>query len=169
MDDQRLRDIMPTLCYDLDQHEWVESGLDLPPSIRVLKSVTVLSDGHVLVTGVTHEHNIDAVFKLNVATGQWIRLPNLPLDCGDDYYFSNGPDGMLVVFNRGYWAFLRTMNSEAWEDYPDLRGAGLRAFWFERAFMSNKVKVFAGNRWVDLPAATINGMKLILSNYNIVR
>jgi hypothetical protein len=61
------------------------------------------------------------------------------------------------------------MNSEAWEDYPDLRGAGLRAFWFERAFMSNKVEVFAGNRWVDLPAATINGMKLILSNYNIVR
>jgi hypothetical protein len=69
---------------------------------------------------------------------------------------------MLVAFDHSYWVSMQAIEGEVWEERPDLRGAGLRAFWLDK--MSNEVKIFSGNGWVDLPSAEINGKELTLSN-----
>lgn len=155
-----------TLCYDLDQLKWVETGLAPPPGdFLKYTSVIVLPDGHLLVAGNTRARSI-AVVKLNLATGQ-CRLSNLPHhEWPIRSFVSANGDGMLVAFNRGYWASMQAIEGEVWEERPDLRGAGLRAFWIDK--MSNEVKIFSGNGWVDLPSAEINGKELTLLSNSII-
>jgi hypothetical protein len=152
-----------TLCYDLDQLKWVETSLPpAPGDFLDYTSVIVLPDGHLLAAGYTSARSI-AVVKLNLATGQWTRLSNLPHhEWPCQSFFSANRDGMLVAFDRGYWTSMQAIEGEVWEEQPDLRGAGLRAFWLDK--MSSEVKIFSGNGWVDLPSVEINGKELTLSN-----
>lgn len=89
-----------TLCYDL---------------FLKYTSIIVLPDGHLLVAGYTRARSI-AMVKLNLATGQ-CRLSNLPHhEWPIRSFVSANGDGMLVAFDRGYWASMQAIEGEVWEE-----------------------------------------------------
>lgn len=149
-------------CFDLDQECWIDSGCDeFPVDAYEGYVVVVIDDSTVLVAGgsmITDWHDENGnmvgssrqVFSLNINSGVWTQLSDLPESVCED------PIGSLlkpkdqqqvtaVVMGKETWA--RLLPNGEWEVSPDLRGFELTAIRLD----SVKNEIFSGNKWLALP------------------
>ena len=139
-----------TLCFDRDLDQWVDSGIDVFPGNACEEFATVaLNDNTVIVAGGTRSFR--QVFALDIPTGVWTRMPDLPNVFGTDYIAGycvstdEHPHGLAVFIGQKSWV---TLVGGEWVVNPDLRGSGLKAL---RVGYSRS-KLFVGNGFIDLPA-----------------
>lgn len=153
-----------TLCFDLDQERWIESGFDaFPGNAYAGTAVVVIDQSTVIVAGgetITEWHNeyglltgqSSAVFSLNTNSGVWTQLSDLPeIMCeGSITCFlvrsKDEPGGTEVVMlcNNKNWA--RLIPNGEWAVSSDLRGYELTTIRF-----SFRNSIFSGSKWIALP------------------
>ena len=165
--------IRTILCFDLDQSAWVDSGCDdFPGEAQITSSaIAALNDATILVAGGDCPGDLCGttsrqVFSLDVTTGVWSRLNDLPRYIVDDVKVCRGirmgglwvqQKGFIVksrtgsesnfVFQHGD-TLLQLLPSGEWEVAPDLRGLGLATIYSHQ--METEMKVFTGKSWIDL-------------------
>lgn len=113
------------------------------------------------------------VFLLDVGTGEWTELPDLPHYANLCFLSGMYPDQIAVAFAGEYWASLHSGNSPEWVQNPDFRCTALKAFSFSDSFSDSEdcsvIKVFVGNSLLSIPEARINGRALKLSDSYVAR
>ena len=174
---------IPILWFDLDTMRW-ELGLDgsyiFPREALEDFEVNVIRNNEVIVAGGYWEGNVGysrEVFSLNMTSGLWTRLPDLPeVFALDEYKYSCSlSNGTMCIMNRHCWATLPHGGRE-WRMNPGLEGEGIKAV----TLHEHMCKVFAGSTWIELPPYNqqnghwlhINGMMMIWedrSDYLVVK
>ena len=149
----------PIFCFDLKHKRW-ESWLDdscyFPGEAVSQYDVIVVDNNTVIVAGgyvigsngdMFFSQYWPEVFSLNMTTGAWTRLPDLPgaFDTDIKPYSCRVNDGSIFVVVQDCWAVLSQDGN--WEVNPDLKGKGVKAL----DLNGNMSKVFAGNTWLELP------------------
>ena len=155
---QRVNDMQSILCFDIALNQWVDSGIDSFPGHAHKDFTTIVLDhGNVIVAGGMFYHGevfdrSKQAFALDVFTGVWTEMPDLPEDFKDDSCLTGHcaitdehPDGIAVIMGKETWASL--VDGE-WVVNPNLRGAGMKAL----RLSSHGNKLFVGDGFVDLPA-----------------
>ena len=163
----------PILRFDLEHRRW-ESWLNnscICPLNEGME-VVVINENKVIVAGgisednEAHRRNEESreVYSLNMVSGMWTRLPDLPA------VFASRPsvektfscclnDDTLCIMNSESWATLS--HGGEWQMNPDLEGEGLKAV-ILGDFM---FKVFAGNTWVELPPHDEHNFDGLINEY----
>jgi hypothetical protein len=162
------------LCFDMKENRWVDPRLDYFPGhpYDYMRAVVlnhrdvIISTGCMFVDDVPESERWMEVFLLDVISGQWIRLEELPHY--SQFFSGSHPDRMVVAFAGENWASLQSYHRTRWEENPDFRRTSLKAFSSKKHNDSRKLKVFAGDTWLDLPEVRINGKKIDLYMSNIV-
>jgi len=157
------------LCFDLLQERWIGSGCEDFPGIAHQEfAVVALNDSTILVAGGTmytrwllgtpFGGTSREVFSLNIISGVWTQLADLPEGLGDNHYgnvsgFLLKPDPnsepTIVIMCEKLWAQLTP--SGEWEAKPDLHRFGLAIVCLDMRDLCGYI--FTGNSWRAHPHA----------------
>ncbi|KAL7516678.1 hypothetical protein ACHAWX_001665 [Stephanocyclus meneghinianus] len=162
------------LVFDLDEERWIlDHGIeDFQGDDECQAAVAVDTENAVVIRRRT-------VLSLNTKTGEWTRLPHLPMQVGaiiacHVIKHPSIPGPTLVAIGRKSWAklFLSTTREEVgqetrWVIEPDLCGFDLKVMRFHR----NTFQVFSGNSWAwmesdDITRTTYYGGSLLITRSN---
>ena len=157
------------LCFNLEKKKWVNARLhDFPGEPYDYMRTLVLDDRRVIVStgcilGFSTSEWWMQVFLLDVSTGEWEELPDLPRYAKLCSFSGMHPDQIAVAFAGEYWASLHSSDSPEWVQNPDFRGTALKAFSFSDSEDCSEVKVFVGNSFLSIPEVRINGKAFTLT------
>ena len=168
----------PIFCIDLEhkrRERWL-NGVVFPGEAQNDYNLTVVNDTTVIVSGgwyysrhlgPTTRNASREVHSLDMTSGIWTRLPDLPEDpFGGSFFGSHScrlHDGTMLFMAKESWATL-SLDGE-WELNPNLKGKGVK---YVKLSYNNTNKIFAGNTWIELPPYNdqnvhrlqINGMRI---------
>jgi hypothetical protein len=154
-----------TLCFDLSQMQWVDSGIAAFPGQAFINfAIVVISESTVIVAGGQRLFDFEDLhlipssqaFSLDINTGVWTQLPDLPgsvlyeelyEDCmGFCLTSMDHPQGIAVI--KGWnnrWVSL--MPNGEWVANSNLNGFGLKSL----QLGINRNNVFSLGKWLQLP------------------
>ena len=152
------------LCFDIAQRKWVPSGCPNAPDPLISDMfASKLNEDTIILTpgGKTKSIQMEIVgdggglqtlgpsqlvLTLNVSSGQWTRLPNLPESMCATERSCQGllVDSNYVFIRREKWA--RLLLNGTWDVMPDLSGKGVNAL----SIHGYDIKIFTGKRWRKL-------------------
>ena len=167
------------MVFDLEQEQWIDdSSIEPFPGGRFGDECDqVTSFGADIVIVCKHE-----VFRLNTNTGQWTKMPKLPMKVGViqscrivKHLSLNEP--MFIAFGKKTWAQIALSSvrptefygqDQLWDITPDLRGYDLKVVRLHKG----AIQLFSGNEWTMMKSQSntrfYGGIAILSSALNVV-